>query len=169
MFDLDDEWSDSLQDQRHRFVANGVLRLPYAFLVSGLIFAASSSALAITTGGVDINGDGSNNGDRPTCGRDPRFVPGCAYLAIPDGTRVPRNALRSTAALRVDLRFSRRFSFGSVHVDPALEVFNVFNRQNNDPGTFNAALSNPAFGSPGRSAELPYLPRQFQLSVRMVF
>lgn len=71
--------------------------------------------------------------------------------------------------VRLDLRIARRFTFGRVHVDPTIEVFNVLNRQNNDPGTYNTALSSPRFGAPGRSAELPYLPRQIQLSARLVF
>src|SRR5262249_40960488 len=129
MFNLDDEWSDSLQDQRHRFVTNWVTRLPYALTFAGLLYTASSSALAINTGGVDINGDGSNQGDRPTCGLDPRFAPGCAALGVRDGTRVPRNGLRSTPAFRVDFRLARRFAFNRIRVDPTIEIFNVFNHQ----------------------------------------
>jgi hypothetical protein len=56
-----------------------------------------------------------------------------------------------------------------VTVDPTIEVFNLFNRQNNDPTTYNANLASQNFGLPGRSAGLPYLPRQLQLAVRLGF
>ena len=83
---------------------------------------------------------------------------------------MPRNALRSDPVFRIDLRLSRRFEFGhGVYVDPMIEVFNLFNRQNYDPGTYNANLASARFGFPGRSAGLPYLPRQIQLAARLVF
>ena len=77
--------------------ATGSCRLPLGILFSGIFFAASGRAIGITTGGIDINGDGAAGGDRPICGIDPRFNPGCAFLGIPNGERVPRNPLRGDA------------------------------------------------------------------------
>ena len=168
-FNLADEYADSLQDQRHRFVANWVVRLPWDFNFSGILFAASGRAIGVSSGGIDINGDGVTGGDRPICGQDPRFNPGCSFLGIPNGQRVPKNALRSDPVYRTDLRVARRFTFGRVSFDPSIEVFNVFNRQNNNPGSYNNSLANARFGQPGRSALLPYLPRQAQVAVRMSF
>jgi hypothetical protein len=170
MFNIADEYSPSLQDQRHRFVGNWVARLPYDVVFGGILFSASARQIAITTGGVDINGDGTSSGDRPTCGRNARFNPGCSALDIANGERVPRNALTSASSLRLDLRFSRPFRLGPhASVEPMFEIFNVFNRQNNDPTTYNANLASTNFGQPGRSAGLPYLPRQLQVGVRMEF
>ena len=170
MFDVNDEYSDSLQDQRHRFVANWVAQLPYRFIFGGIFFAGSGRAIAVTTGGADLNGDGTSAGDRPTCGRDARFSAACAALGIASGTRVPRNGLRSGPVYRLDLRFSRKFKLGPhSDLEPQVEAFNVFNRENDDPTTYNASLASARFGQPGRSAGLPYLPRQIQLGVRMTF
>lgn len=169
MFDVTDEYSDSLQDQRHRFVLNWVAALPYSWTFGGIVFVASGSALPVSTGGVDVNGDGSNMADRPTCGRDPRFNPGCTALGVPAGRRVPRNALRSDTVYRVDLRLSRKFRAARVTVEPMIEVFNVSNRQNGDPLAYNTNLASPRFGFPGRSGDLPYLPRQIQLAARVSF
>ena len=170
MFNIADEFSDSLQDQRHRFVANWVANLPGQFTFGGIFFAGSGRAIGVTTGGADLNGDGTSAGDRPTCGIVATFSAACGTLGIPDGQRVPRNALRSAAVYRFDLRLSRKFRF-STHsaIEPQLEVFNLFNRQNYDPTTYNASLASARFGQPGRSAGLPYLPRQVQLGVRMTF
>jgi hypothetical protein len=170
MFNVADEYSDSLQDQRHRFVANWVARLPGDFTFGGIFFAGSGRAISITTGGADLNGDGTSSGDRPTCGRAATFSAACAMLGTPDGQRVPRNALRSASVYRFDLRLSRPFRLGpNVNIDPQFEVFNLFNRQNYDPTTYNTSLASSRFGQPGRSAGLPYLPRQVQLGVRVTF
>jgi hypothetical protein len=170
MFNIADEYSDSLQDQRHRFVANWVANLPGQFTFGGIFFAGSGRAIGVTTGGADLNGDGTSAGDRPTCGLIATYSAACATLGIPTGQRIPRNALRSGSVYRTDLRLSRKFRL-STHtvVEPQLEVFNLFNRQNYDPTTYNANLASPRFGRPGRSAGLPYLPRQVQLGVRMTF
>jgi hypothetical protein len=56
-----------------------------------------------------------------------------------------------------------------VSIEPTFEVFNLFNRNNLDPATFNTNLGSPGFGNPGRSSNQPYLPRQVQLGVIMRF
>jgi hypothetical protein len=170
MFNIADEYSDSLQDQRHRFVANWVAELPGRLTFGGIFFAGSGRAIGITTGGADLNGDGTSAGDRPTCGRIDTYAAACAALGVPDGQRVPRNALRSDPVYRLDLRLSRKIGIGANwNVEPQFEVFNVLNRRNYDPTTYNASLASPRFGQPGRSAGLPYLPRQMQVGVRMTF
>jgi hypothetical protein len=168
-FDVDADYGRSSQDQRHRLTANWVVRLPYAFNFNGIFYAASGQAIGATTGGIDINGDVSTGGDRPTCGRDPRFAPGCTALGIAAGEVIPRNPLRSEAVARFDVRFSRTFTFASVRVEPLFEVFNLFNRENYDPGAYQTSLANVRFGQPGRSSSLPYQPRQIQLGARLTF
>lgn len=169
MFDPLVEYGRSAQDQRHRLTANWVTTLPFDFHLNGIAYAASGQAIGTSTGGVDLNGDASTGGDRPTCGLDPRFVPGCTALGVPNGQRVPRNALRGDTVVRVDLRLSRALRLSRVSVEPLIEVFNLFNRNNHDPGAFQASLANARFGQPGRSSNLPYQPRQLQLGARLIF
>ena len=168
-FDIDADFGRSSQDQRHRVTANWVVRLPYAFNFNGIFYAASGQAIGISTGGVDINGDVSSGGDRPTCGRDPRFAPGCAALGLSAGQIIPRNPLRSDPVFRFDVRLSRTFALGAVRAEPLFEVFNLFNRENYDPGAYQTSLANARFGQPGRSSSLPYQPRQIQLGARITF
>lgn len=178
MFNLADEFARSLQDQRHHLVANWVSRLPYGVNLSGIVSigsgrtatsAAGGGATVSVTGGVDINGDGTSSGDRPTCGRDPRFTPGCAALGLSDGQRVPRNPFQADALYKLDLRLSRKIRLARFDIDPSLEVFNVFNRRNYDASSYNTNLTTSQFGQPGRSDALPFLPRQVQLGMRMTF
>jgi hypothetical protein len=149
--------------------ANWVVRLPYRFNFNGILFAASGQALGTSTGGVDINGDSSTGGDRPICGLDPRFNPGCAALGIANGERVPRNPHFSDRVTRLDIRLSRTFQLNGFRMEPLIEVFNVFNRENYDPGTYQISLANATFGAPGRSSGLPYQPRQIQLGAKVTF
>jgi hypothetical protein len=168
-FDLDAEFGRSTLDQRHRFVANWVARLPWDVIFSGVSFIASGRALSATTGGIDINGDTATGADRPICGVDPRFNAGCAALGVPNGERIPRNPHRSDPVARFDVRFARTFPIKQVRIEPSLEAFNVFNRRNYAPAAYNLNLTNARFGQPGRSQSLPYLPRQIQLALRVDF
>lgn len=168
-FDPLADYGRSSQDQRHRLTANWVVRLPWAFNFNGILYAASGQAIGATTGGIDINGDLSSGGDRPTCGLDPRFNPGCTALGLATGERVPRNPLRSDASVRFDVRVSRTFTFAQVRMEPLFEVFNLFNRENYDPGAYQTSLANARFGQPGRSSALPFQPRQIQLGARVWF
>jgi hypothetical protein len=172
-FDLEDEFSTSAFDQRHRVTANWVTRLPYEVTFSGLLFMASGRAIPVTVGGLDLFAtapEPRGRNARPTCGSDPRFDPGCRALSIADGQRVPRNAFRGDATYRVDMRVARTFRIGQrVGIEPSFEMFNVFNRENHDPTRFNNNLGSASFGTPGPTANQPYFPRQIQLGIRLDF
>lgn len=171
-FRIEGEFADSVFDQRHRFTANWVARLPYEITFSGLIFASSGRKAAVTVGGLDIyavSPEARGRNARPTCGLNPRFNPGCTFLGIPNGQLVPRNAFRTDPIYRMDLRVARLFRIKNHTFEPGLEIFNAFNRQNNDPTRYNVNLGSPAFGSPGRSTNQVFLPRQIQLGIRYAF
>jgi hypothetical protein len=146
-----------------------VIRLPFQIDFSGIVAGGSGRHINPTTGGADINGDGVPGGDRPTCGLDARFNPGCTALGVANGTRVSRNSLLTASTVKVDVRISRKIRLKRIEIDPSFEMFNLFNRRNYDPATHNPALSSANFGKPGRSSSLPYLPFQAQLGVRMTF
>ncbi len=100
---------------------------------------------------------------------DPRFNPGCSALGLSSGTVVPRNPLRSDTVARFDVRVSRTIALDTVRIEPLFEVFNLFNRENYDPGTYQTSLANVRFGQPGRSSALPFQPRQIQVGARVTF
>jgi outer membrane receptor protein involved in Fe transport len=167
------DYGPSVFDQRHRFTFNWVTRLPAGFSFSGLAFAASGMARSVTVGGKDIFGIApvaQNQGARPTCGRDPAFTTACNALGIPVGTRVPVNPWTTAPVFRVDMRVSRPIPLSrGMELQPSLEVFNVFDRQNNDPAAYNINMASPRFMLPGPSSSLPYLPRQVQFGARFSF
>ena len=168
-FNLDDEYGRSALDQRHRLVGNWVARLPWDVNFSGIAFIASGRAIGATTGGIDINGDGVATADRPICGIDARFNPGCTFLGVAAGERISRNPLTSDAVARFDIRLAKIVRVKAIRLEPSFEVFNLFNRRNYAPNAYNTNLTNARFGQPGRSPSLPYLPRQIQLAMRMDF
>jgi hypothetical protein len=172
-FNPADEYGPSVFDQRHRLTFNWVTRLPVGFTFSGLAFAGSSTARSITVGGKDIFGIApvaQNTGARPTCGLDPAFNAACQALGIPNGTRVPINPWRSDGSFRFDIRIARPIALSrGIELQPSLEVFNLFNRQNYDPAAYNISMTSPRFMLPGPSSSLPYLPRQVQFGARFSF
>ena len=112
--DLGGEWSFSADDQRHRFVFNGIWAVGRGFQLSGLHFFAAGIRAQNTYGG-DLRQTGGTFSQR----------------LRPDGTIVPRNSLITPPMNRTDLRMQQRIALGRrFSVDAIAEVFNVFNRPN---------------------------------------
>ncbi len=173
MFDLEDEFGTSQLSQTHRLTANWVWVMPHDFVFSGLLYTASGLARRTVANGQDLFGIAPEQrglSPRPICGLDPQFNAACAALGIADGTRIPRNAFQTDSVFRLDVRVGwRGYVSEEIFIEPTLEVFNLFNRQNNDPRRFNTNLASGGFGAPGRSTNLPYLPRTLQLGVLLRF
>lgn len=116
-----DERGPSLQDQRHRFVASGLVVLPASIQLSSIVTVASGRPYNILAG-ADLNGDGDGGAfpaDRAR--RNP----------ADEASSVTRNSERLPRQATVDLRVSRRFPLkGTVSLDGLFEVFNLFNRTN---------------------------------------
>jgi len=156
--DIAAEYGRSRADERVRFVASGVFRLPYRFQIAPIVEYGSGQPWNRRLG-YDFNGDGKNS-DR--AGGVERFTE--------DGP--------SFASLNV--RATHRVPLGSRHLDLIFEAFNLTNRVNYDvnsllngeflsgPTAANAALAavtNPRFGQ--FTATLP--PREIQLGMRFTF
>ncbi|MCM3876214.1 MAG: carboxypeptidase regulatory-like domain-containing protein [Thermoanaerobaculia bacterium] len=83
-----------------------------------------------------------------------------------NGTVVERNTGRKENEFSsLDLRVSRPFKFGSVAVEPILEVFNLFNSKN----IRSPEVTNLIFNFDGTVQSGSGDPRQVQLGVRVVF
>lgn len=178
------ERSDSLFDQRHRFVFSGVMVSPAEwrdsdtmwkgifadFMVAPIIEFSSGRPFNIITNS-DTNNDQSTQTDRPNVD-----VNGNLTLPPPFSTgNLGRNRGITRAFASVDLRVSRSFYFGErFKLELIGEVFNLFNR-------FNEAAASPffddvnAFGkrdSKGRFFSVPtaaFDPRQFQFGAKLTF
>jgi len=108
---MEGEWGRSRGDERYRFVASAVLRLPARFTVAP-IFAYGSGQPWNYRLGYDRNGDGRNS-DRPT------------------GT--PRFSEEGPNYASFDVRLTYGLPLGSrAKVDLIAEAFNLFNRTNYD-------------------------------------
>jgi hypothetical protein len=157
--DIEAEYGRSRADERYRFVASGVFRVPYNFTVAP-IFEYGSGQPWNHRLGVDYNGDGSNS-DRPA--GVPRFNE--------DGPSFASVNLRVT--YRVPLQDRARLEL-------IAEAFNLFNRVNDDvnsvvnneftsaPTLANpaaAAVRNPRFGQFTATLQ----PREIQFGVRVSF
>jgi hypothetical protein len=155
------EWGRARADERVRFTASAVFRLPARFTVAP-IFEYGSGQPWNRRYGYDYNGDGKS-ADR---------MPGVAKFSE-DGPNYASVNLRATYALPLG---------GKARADLIAEFFNLLNRVNNDVNslTVNGAefLSGPTLQNPSAvavanpnyrkyTATLP--PFEAQLGVRLVF
>ncbi|HEX8098380.1 MAG TPA: TonB-dependent receptor, partial [Pyrinomonadaceae bacterium] len=177
------ERSDSLFDQRHRFVLSGVVTSPAAwrkdesalrrfladFTVAPILEISSGRPFNILTG-TDTNLDLQSSNDRPSVASD-------GTLALPaflsSGT-LARNSGITHSYASLDLRLMRAIRFGErFRLDIIAEGFNLFNR-------FNEAAATPFFtdvNNFGRRNGRHYYsrptaafdPRQFQFGLKLNF
>jgi hypothetical protein len=179
------ERSDSLFDQRHRFVFSGSLTSPAAwrgsdstaqrfladFTIAPIVEFSSGRPFNIITG-TDTNGDLQSSNDRP--GVDANGVLFAPTTPFTSGN-LGRNSGITHGYASVDLRVMRAIRFGeNYRLDIIAEGFNLFNR-------FNEAAASPffkdvnAFGqraSNGRYYSQPtaaYDSRQFQFGLKFYF
>ena len=112
--DLGGEWALSAEDQRHRFVFNGIYEVGKGFQVSGLAYHGSGNRASTNYGG-DLRSTGAAFSGR----------------LRPNGTIVEKNSFIQPNENRMDLRLQQRIPFGGrAGVDLIAEMFNVFNATN---------------------------------------
>ncbi len=183
-YDLRNERSLSLFDQRHRFVFSGVLSAPDSFRSSNSfvkrvladfiiapIFEVASGRPFNILSNQDTNNDQSTQTDRPSVAADGTlFIP----AAFQNGN-LGRNSGITTGFQQLDLRVTRNVRFGErFRLEVIAEGFNLFNR-------FNQAAASPfiadvnAFNlrtDDGRYRSRPtasFDPRQFQFGLKLNF
>ena len=176
------ERSNSLFDQRHRFVFSGLLSSPPAwrsagrftrvladFSVAPIIEISSGRPFNILTG-VDTNADQSSQTDRPGVGAN-----GVLTLPAPfsDGT-LGRNAGVTTSFASFDMRISRAIPITErLKLNVIAEGFNLFNRFNEaavspqftDVNAFNKREGNRYLSR----ATAAFDPRQFQFGLKLAW
>jgi carboxypeptidase family protein/TonB-dependent receptor-like protein len=185
------ERSDSLFDQRHRFVFSGVFSAPEewkgaggmkaflrGFSFSPIVEVSSGRPFNILAVG-DANGDFQSSNERPTVLSDGRLCAtgvdaGCFQGIFPANGSLGRNRGITHGYFSVDARLTRQIRLGErIRLDVIAEGFNLFNR-------FNEASANPfyqvvnAFGQRdgGKYFSQPtatFDPRQFQFGLKLNF
>jgi hypothetical protein len=185
------EKSDSLFDQRHRFVFSGLASAPATwasaggikswlrdFTVASIVEVSSGRPFNILAVG-DANGDFQSTNERPSVFPDGSLCatgvdPGCLQGVFPANGTLGRNMGITHSYFSVDARVTRRVRITErVRLDLIAEVFNMFNR-------FNEAAANPfyqtvnAFNQRSGSKyysqpTAAYDPRQFQFGLKLQF
>ncbi|KXK06517.1 MAG: CnaB domain-containing protein [Acidobacteria bacterium OLB17] len=185
------ERSDSLFDQRHRFVFSGVFATPenwrsqggfkrflHGFTFSPIFEFSSGRPFNIIAPG-DANGDFQSTNERPTVRPDGTLCAtgvdaNCLQGVFPANGNLGRNMGITHNYMSFDARVTRRIRFNErFNIELIAEGFNLFNR-------FNEAAANPfytavnAFGKKkgGKyysSATAAYDPRQFQFGIKLNF
>jgi hypothetical protein len=179
------EWSDSLFDQRHRFVFSGAISSPASwrnadstarrffsdFTIAPIFEISSGRPFNILTG-TDANGDLQGSTDRPSVAADGTlFVPTTAFTLGTLGRN--RGITHSYASL--DLRVMRHIRFGErFRLDLIAEGFNLFNRFNEAAASsffqdVNAFASRDGSGRYFSRPTAAFDPRQFQFGVKINF
>ncbi len=181
---LDLETSNSLFDQRHRFVFSGVLMSPTEwrnsdstfkkvfanFVVAPIIEISSGRPFNIITN-QDTNNDQSSQTDRPNVAAD-----GTLVVPPPFSTGIlGRNMGLTHSYATFDLRLARSINFGERYkLELIAEGFNLFNRFNeasaspfiSDVNDFGQRASNGAYYSRPTAA---FDSRNFQFGVKFNF
>ncbi|MFY9619576.1 MAG: carboxypeptidase-like regulatory domain-containing protein [Pyrinomonadaceae bacterium] len=185
------EKSDSLFDQRHRFVFSGVFSSPETWRSAGgvrsifrdftfapIIEVSSGRPFNILAVG-DANGDFQSTNERPTVRSDGSLCAtgvdtNCFQGIFPLSGSLGRNMGITHSYFSVDARVTRRFRIGErVRLDVIAEGFNLFNR-------FNEAAANPFYQVVNAFAQrsgskyysrptAAYDPRQFQFGIKVSF
>jgi len=149
------EKATSLLNQTNRVSASATYQLPYGFLISAWVSAASGFPYNITTG-VDNNGDG-NTSDRP----------------VIDGVVIPRDAGQVPATSDVSMALEKSFHVTErTRLILRAESFNTFNHLNlySLNGVYgNGATPVPTFATPVGGLANVGPPREMQFLARIVF
>jgi hypothetical protein len=127
---LDEDWGYSDRDQRHRFNAYALVKLPYNIFWNN-IFQASSAQPISEVCGPDNRGTGER-------------APNEFARVCPDGSILERNTLRrENEFFTWDLRLSKVWPLSpGIGLETIFEVFNVTNRDNFKDPSFGGFLFN---------------------------
>lgn len=146
------EWGYSDRDQRHRFNAFVLSRLPYRLLLNNRVSYASAQPMSESCVANAPSGQRASTATERICA---------------NGTILDRNTLRrANEYLSWDLRVARPFAVGSGRtLEAIIEVFNVLGRNNFRDPAFGSLLFN--FDGTVRSGFGD--PRQIQAGMRYAF
>lgn len=143
-FDIDVDWADASDFQRHTVRLNGVWNLPLGFTVSGFFSYGSPNPSSTTSTNVDPLGLGTSR-------------------IRSDLSIIPRNNFWSDPFQKLDLRVAKDVTFGGITLTGIAEVFNVYDYKRYNYTTLETSSS---FGRPSGAASQP---RTGQLAFRLSF
>ena len=119
-YDIGADYGRAAYDARHRAFISASTTLPFKIRMAPFLFMQSGLPYNVTTG-IDENGDGNPNDDRPAFAQNlsrPSVIqtPFGAFDTepgtLPNAVIVPRNYLQGPGILSANVRISRSWSFG---------------------------------------------------------
>jgi len=139
--DLGNEFTYGQDDQRHRFVFNGIWEITHGLQLSAIHYFGAGIRASTNYGG-----DNRNTG-----------AGGSARLR-PNGTIVARNSFIQPTQNKTDIRLQQRIPLGGRNsIDLIAEVFNAFNKENYSLVTQESAANyNLPSSGQNRSAQLGF-------------
>jgi hypothetical protein len=161
-FNLANEWAAAASDQRHRFVTNWIVMLPYDVRASTILFVGSPRVTSATSS-YDPFSTGSGNGRWA-------YSSATAIFNAPlESQTVPRNALLFPRKdIKLDFSLSKTFKIrGRYAVTGIASVYNLTNRSN--IGSIGTNIAATSYKNPLWSTGDTYQPRQVQLAFRIQF
>ena len=168
-YDLNAEWANSVDDQRHTLSLNGSYQLKWGFQTSLFYHFGSGQAYQVTAG---ANPFGNTNVTNRT------FKAGAITYNNPaDNLPSPtapgyfitkRDQLYGQPIQRVDVRLAKTVAIRErVRLVGMVEAFNLLNYQNY--GTYQTSITQKTFGAPAQNTNLAYAARMLQLAARVEF
>ena len=168
-YDLNSEWANSVDDQRHTLSLNGSYQLKWGFQASLFYHYGSGQAYQVT---ASANPFGNTNVTNRT------FKTGVATYNhpannLPSATApgyfvTVRDQLYGRPIQRVDTRIAKTFAVKErLKLIGMFEAFNLLNYQNY--GTYNTSITTKSFGAPAQNTNLAYAARMLQLAARIEF
>jgi hypothetical protein len=167
-YNLGDEWSNGLDDQRHTLNLSGSYQLPWGFQLSGAYHFGSGADYGITSGSSPFANGGTNRTFLATAKTydDPSL--NYVYAKDPIYMLVKRNGQYGLPIHRVDMRLSKTLRLKErMRLVGIFEVFNVLNHVNY--GSYSASITTASFATPAQNLNLEYQPRMLQLAGRFEF
>jgi hypothetical protein len=168
--DLASEWATSPDNQTNTLTLAGSYNWKYGFALSGSFHYGSGQNFQVTANQNPFNSTGVT--DRlflataayygNTTNITPETINGVNY------DLVKRDSLVGNPIKRVDLRFSKTFTFKDhFRLIPMVEAFNLFNHSNF--GSYTTVVNVAAYGTPAQNSDLAYAARMLQFAGRFEF
>jgi Carboxypeptidase regulatory-like domain/TonB dependent receptor len=168
-YDLNSEWANSVDDQRHTLSLNASYQLPWGFQTSLFYHFGSGNAYQVTSGGNPFgNGSTTNRTYLATLPvyNDPSHNHPSA--TVPAYMITDRDQFYGRAIERIDMRLQKTVSIKErVKLIGIFEAFNLLNFQNY--GSYNTAITLKSYGAPATNSNLAYAARMLQLAGRVEF
>ena len=148
-FNLEDEYSYTTADQRHRFLLNGTTYLPWDINVSAIWFSGSPKPLNIAT---SLN---------------PFRAGGTRWLDA-QGNVLPKNGERGLSwDNKLDIRLVKNVRVGRVNAQAMADVFNVLGITNY--GSYGLTFGTAQYLKPAFTSTNFYQPRMMQVGFRVTY